>query len=31
MRFSLLNEIFYYTQLQVFFFAVLQWPANRSV
>lgn len=31
MRYSLLNEIFYYTQLQVFFFAVLQWPANRSV
>lgn len=29
-KFSLFNEIFYYTQLYVVFFAVLQWPKNRS-
>lgn len=30
MRYSFLNEIFYYTQLYVFFFAVLQWNSNKS-
>jgi len=30
MRYSFFNEIFYYTQVYVFFFAILQWNSNKS-
>lgn len=30
MKYSFFNEVFYYTQVYVFFFAVLQWSKNRS-
>lgn len=30
MKYSFFNEIFYYTQLYVVYFAIFQWSANRS-
>ncbi len=30
MKYSFFNEIFYYTQLYVVYFGILQWSANRS-
>lgn len=30
MRYSLFNEIFYFTQVYVFFFAIYQWTSNQS-
>ncbi len=30
MKYSFFNEIFYYTQLYVVYFAILQWSGNRS-